>query len=72
MQYRLLYQLLFECVQLLSERTLLAIVDLVAICLPLYMSSRSHVVPCSIPSHVDLYNLHLLPDKSHDVSHDLL
>jgi len=36
--------------QLLSERFLLAIVDLVAICLLLYLSSRSRIVPCLIPS----------------------
>jgi len=38
--------------QLLSERTSFVIVDLVAICLLLYMSSRSCVVPRSIPSHI--------------------
>jgi len=36
------------------------------------MSSRLCVVSCLIPSHVDLCNLHLLPDKSCDLSHDLL
>jgi len=69
MQYRLLYQLSWMHAASL-ERTLSAIVKLVAICLSSLNVFK--VMCCTLlnsKSHLDLCNLHLLPDKSHMTYH---
>jgi len=62
----------FECMRLPPERTLFAIVDLVAICLSSLNVFEDHVLYLARFQVVSTcVNLLSLPNKSHDIPHDL-